>query len=304
MKKVVKSRNYIFTINNYNKTILNRFIKVSKSLEKHSYICYGLEIAPSTGTKHIQGYIQLNDNQRFTFLHNYFSLKRKGEILKFHVQQAKGTYEENKKYASKDGDFQEYGEPKKQGARSDLTALKELVRKNPTDIFNIVDSYTNNNQQLRYVQNLQQYYFKKRSYKKPPVVLWIYGESGTGKSHSVYESFDEENICSVSNYDWLGTDYIQQEVFLLDDFRPYNIKFNHLLKITDKYPISLFYKGGQIPLNSPYIIITTPKSIEDTYIGDLSFTEDLKQLKRRCIEVPILSLYGITIKEFLQRLDK
>ena len=90
-----KTRRYIFTVNNYSKKDLKRFHTLAESLEKHRYICYGLEVA-GTGTPHIQGYIELNEAQRFTFLHNYFDFKRKGEVLKFHIQPAKGTAEQNR----------------------------------------------------------------------------------------------------------------------------------------------------------------------------------------------------------------
>jgi hypothetical protein len=52
-KKDLKTRNYLYTINNYTKKDLKKFIKLAESLEKHRYVCFGLEVAPTTGTKHI-----------------------------------------------------------------------------------------------------------------------------------------------------------------------------------------------------------------------------------------------------------
>ena len=66
--------------------------------------------------------------------------------------------------------------------------------------------------------------------------------------------------------------------------------FNTVLKITDRYPFTLEYKGGQIPLNSPYIVFTSPKCINLTFITG---TEDLKQLKRRIIEIDLDSVANI-----------
>jgi hypothetical protein len=71
-----RSRNYQITINNYTKTNLREFTKRAKALEKHNYICYGLEIAPTTGTKHIQGYIQLNEAMTYSALQKYFNLQK------------------------------------------------------------------------------------------------------------------------------------------------------------------------------------------------------------------------------------
>ena len=296
MDKKIKSRNYIFTINNYTKSMFKKLELKACTLEKHSYICYGLEEAPETGTKHIQGYVELKDNQRFTFLHNYFDLKKKGKKEKFHIQPAKGTAEQNKRYSSKDGNFFEFGVAKIRG-RSDLTELKTRVSENPSNIREIVKEDCNNYQQIRYAENLQKYYLEDRSPKKPPVVLWIHGNTGIGKTRLIYNSF--ESICSVSDYKWPGNAYQQQECFLLDDFRKEDIPFNTLLKIIDRYPFSLAYKGGFIAFNSPFIIITTPYSIEETY-GNIY--EDLKQLKRRITKV--INLEETEIENIKNYLDE
>jgi len=257
--------------------MLKRLEIISKSLEKHQYICYGLEIGSKSKIKHIQGYIELKGAQRLTFLQNYFNLQKNNKKLKFHIEPAKGSCEENQKYTQKDGKWYEFGKPKQKG-RSDLVELKNLVSKNPKEIGKIIKENCTNNQQLRFVENLQKYYFEDRDRKRPSTVLWIYGESGIGKSKLVYDSFD--SVHSVSDCKWPGDKYAQQECFLLDDFRENDLPFNVLLKIIDRYPFSLQYKGGFIPLNSPYIVITSPKSIVETF-SFLSKDEDLEQIRRR-----------------------
>ncbi|MEO5646702.1 MAG: hypothetical protein ABIQ91_04485, partial [Candidatus Paceibacterota bacterium] len=251
-----KSRRYIFTVNNYPKKDLKRFHALAESLEKHRYICYGLETAETTGTPHIQGYIELNEAQRFTFLHNYFGFKRKGELIKFHIQPAKGTAEQNKKYDSKEGSFFEFGEPMTQGARNDLKLIKEAVKADPKKLSTIIDEMANNQQQLRFAESLAKYYFPSRNPNIQPKVFWIYGQTGVGKTRLVYRCFPD--ICSVSDYKWIGTGYVQNECLLFDDFRDGNLPFEQLIKITDRYPYTLPVKGGHVELNSPYIIFTSP----------------------------------------------
>jgi len=298
-KKEGKSRNYCFTINNYSERDLKRFHALAESLEKHRYVCYGLEIAPSTGTKHIQGYIELSIAQRLTFLHNYFNFKKDKKLFKFHIDIANGNAEQNKKYVSKDGKFFEYGEPQTQGSRNDLKQIKEAVKENPKDIARIIDELANNNQQLKFAQGLQQYYFKHRDPNNPPIVLWIFGSTGIGKTFLVYRTF--KDICPVSSYDWLGTGYTQQECFLLDDFREFSLTFDQVLKITDRYPFMLFYKGSQIPLNSPFIIFTSPKSIDYTFRSTKG--EDIGQLKRRIKEIDLDTIENIDAID-LRNLDE
>ncbi len=281
-EKGKKSRNYCFTINNYIEADLERFHKLAESLDKHGYICYGLETAPSTGTRHIQGYVQLKSSQRFTFLHGYFDFKKDKKLLKFHIEPAKGTLEENKAYAKKDGKFYEFGEPVSQGARTDLQEIKRLVKENPKDINKIIDEHASNFQQLRFAQSIQPIYFQHRDPSPPPIVYWIFGSTGIGKTSLVYRTFTD--VCSVSNYEWLGTDYKQNECFLLDDFREFSLSFDQILKLTDRYPYTVFFKGSQIPFNSPFIIFTSPKSIQFTFTNT---RENLEQLKRRILEIDL-----------------
>lgn len=270
-----KARNYIFTINNYTDDILKEFTNTAKSLKKHQYICYGLEIAPTTGTKHIQGYIQLSDNQAFTFLHNYFDLQKDGERLKFHLQPARGTLKENQVYTQKAGEWFEFGVPKKAG-RSDLTRLRELVMENPYDRDRVVKEECSNLQQIKYVEKLYQYLIEPRDPDTPSVVFWIYGTPGIGKTKLVHDSFD--SVFTVSDLKWPGDGYGGEECFLIDDYRSEDMSFQQLLRITDRYPYKIAYKGGSIHLNSPYIVITCPNSINKEF----SFLkENLKQLKRR-----------------------
>ena len=198
--KETKSRRFSFTVNNYTQKDLKNFHKLANSLENHRYICYGLEIAPTTGTKHIQGYIELKNAQRFIYLHNYFNFTKNGKQLKFHIDISNGTAEENKKYTSKDGKFYEFGEPLTQGVRTDLLKIKQMVKENPKEINRIIDEYGNNLQQVRFTQILQPIYLPERDKHTPPTVYWIFGSSGIGKTRLVFQTFDD-NRC-VSSYGW------------------------------------------------------------------------------------------------------
>ncbi|MEO6536499.1 MAG: hypothetical protein ABIT47_02315 [Candidatus Paceibacterota bacterium] len=282
--KDFRSRRFQFTINNYPKKDIKRFHELAESLEKHRYICYGFEKAESTGTPHIQGYVELTQAQRYTFLHSYFNFKRKGEVLKFHIEVANGTAEDNKKYCKKEGDFYEFGEPATQGSRTDLKEIKEAVRADPKATPRIIDEMANNQQQLRYIESLAPYYLKQRSPSIPPKVFWIYGQTGIGKTSLVYRCFSD--ICSVSEGNWPGTGYRQNECLLFDDFREGTINFEQLLKIADRYPYDLQFKGGFVPLNSPYIVFTSPECIDQSFTW-LGRGENLMQLKRRVTEIYI-----------------
>lgn len=283
-----KSRNYCFTINNYTPEDLEKLHSLGSELSNHHFLIFGLELAPETGTKHLQGYIQLNDAQRFKYLHKYFALKRNNKLFKFHIEIANGTPEQNIKYCSKDGDFYQYGTPVSQGKRTDMIEIKECIKENPKDINKIIDERANNLQQLKFAQSIQPIYLTHRDPSHPPKVYWIFGSTGVGKTSLIYRTFSD--VCSVSSPRWAGTGYNQNDVLLFDDIREFDMSFNDLLKITDRFPYTLEKKHGQIPLNSPFIIFTSPYSIDRTFA---STKENLKQLKRRIIEIDLDSVENI-----------
>jgi hypothetical protein len=277
--------------------------KIAKGLESHKYICYGLEVAPTTGNKHIQGYIQLKDRKKFTFLHEYFDLQKKGKLDKFHIEIAKGSVKKNQKYTSKTRDedavpnevWLEYGTPTKQGKRTDLTDLKEKLREDPKALRELMEDDVVSTQQMRFIEGMQKYMFKHRDPKTPPKIFWLYGSTGKGKTKLVYDSF--ESICTVSDFKWPGNFYYQEECLLLDDFREKDIAFHTLLKILDRYPFTLAVKGSFVPLNSPFIVITSPQSIRNTFIESF---EDVKQLERRITAEINLDIEEIkNLKEYI-----
>jgi hypothetical protein len=67
---------------------------------------------------------------------------------------------------------------------------------------------------------------------------------------------------------------------IIDDFRPSQFSFQELLRLLDRYPHQVEYKGGTRQFLAKTIIITTPLSIEETF----SINENINQLQRRISE--------------------
>lgn len=89
--QLVAGKNWCFTLNNYTDRDKLK-LEGLYSTQIVDYICYGEEIA-STGTKHLQGYLQLAKKARLTGLQ-----KIHGRACWI---KAKGNAEQNKKYCSK-----------------------------------------------------------------------------------------------------------------------------------------------------------------------------------------------------------
>jgi len=117
------SRAYVWTLNNYTPEQVAK-LRTSVGKAGIKYIGWGYEVAPTTGTPHLQGYMQSTE-------------KTKERIFKatgLYVELARGTYGDNTNYITKDGEHEEYGTANKQhmghggqGQRSDLNGVKKAI---------------------------------------------------------------------------------------------------------------------------------------------------------------------------------
>lgn len=117
------ARAYIFTKNNYTEEDEER-LRQCIGKARITYIIWGREIAPTTGTPHLQGYMQSNEKMK----------ERIHKATGLFVEIARASYEENRcNYCAKDGDWEEHGIPNKehaghgQGRRTDLAGVKKSI---------------------------------------------------------------------------------------------------------------------------------------------------------------------------------
>lgn len=116
-----------------------------------------------------------------------------------------------------------------------------------------------------------------------PRILWFYGPTGTGKSRAASE-FGPSIFWAPTDKFWFDG-YDGQETVVLDDYRRNYCTFTLLLKLLDRYAMQVPIKGGYTNFCCRNIIITTPKSIRETWAGRTD--ESIQQLYRRvCIDSP------------------
>lgn len=119
---------YVFTVNNYTSQDEAAY-QACIGTRGITYVIYGREIAPTTGTPHLQGYLQCNHK----------NTKRLNDALpcKKHIM-AKGSWQKNYDYVTKGGDWIAFGDPDQehpgqgQGRRSDLAGVKEAIERGET----------------------------------------------------------------------------------------------------------------------------------------------------------------------------
>ena len=179
----------------------------------------------------------------------------------------------DQKYLKKDHEFEEFGTMEKQGKRNDIEVIKDIVKKGGTmsDIISESTSY----QSMKCGELLLKYNELPREIEKIEVI-WYYGESGSGKTKSIFDT--EVNIFRPTTYKW-WEGYDGHSVVLIDDFRPTFCSFVNLLKLTDIYPFRVQTKGGSRQVKYKKIYITSHLSPAQ-YYEELD-KGDYLQLKRR-----------------------
>lgn len=278
-----KSRLYVFTFNNYDEEQLR---EAADSWQDHcTYLGYGQEIAPTTGTPHLQGLVRFTNACRPASASRELGLTfgiRNGQHI--HVERARGTFGQAKAYCSKEGRFHQYGEEPAQGKRTDLSivaekitngeSMAEAIREHPS-VF------------IRYSKGLigyQQLFQPRRDFKTR--VIWCYGPTGTGKSRWCHEQAPEAFWKDGRSKWWDG--YANESDVIIDDFRPNKeLPLSYILRLFDRYPFQVECKGSSLTFNSRRIFVTAPWDPEALY-RELPFEmadEDIRQVCRRVDEV-------------------
>lgn len=268
---MTKARAYAFTLNNPTDEEFEQI----KTL-KYKYIILGDEIAPDTGTPHIQGYVQFNSPTSFN------TIKKK--IPRAHIEPAYASGHQNQEYCSKQQIRFEDGIRPKPGQRTDIDNIKQYVQETPNA--NMVDIITNNstnNQTIKYAESLLKYLEKGRNTK--PKVLWYHGDTGTGKTLQAFTDYPDA-YPKDNDHAWFDG-YDAHETIIIDDMRYDTFKYNHLLKILDRYPNRVNVKGGTRQNLAHTIIITAPQSPQEMFENKI--TENIGQLLRRIDEIKIFT---------------
>lgn len=237
-----RSRSWCFTTNNYS---AEDVIRVEEVATLTSYLVYGKEIGEK-GTPHLQGYMYFDNAKSFSKIQK---IMPKGT----HLEVAKGSADQASTYCKKDQDYKEFGTIPAQGKRNDISLIKDEITKGGgmEQIIEIATNY----QTLRTAELLLKYVERKRNYK--PNVVWIYGESGTGKTKTAYEAIPNAYRKSNSTGKWWDG-YDGHEDVILDDLKDTSEAFySVLLELTDRYDCRVEQKGSTRQFLGKNIYITS-----------------------------------------------
>lgn len=268
-KRARRYTKFILTINNYPENWKELF-------RLDSFVAYAIgcpEVAPTTGTPHIQGYIRYEVGHA----RSLDSVKKRYRF----AAPANGNDLQNRnychkigQYAGKDGVFGpnpdafELGALSHQGARKDLSAVQQAVFSGQTmaEMTYGINGSTppiRNQNHLKFAESLIKIHAQVRDSTIDPRVEWWYGPSATGKSRAAFAEFPDAYVAMENSKWWDG--YESQSTVIIDDFSSDWCSFRTLLKILDRYPYRIEVKGSSTQLVATTFIITSEKPPEAQY---------------------------------------
>ena len=240
------------------------------SLSNRRYIVAALELAPTTGHKHIHCYIQFSKPARLS----------QKKLLAIDVRRVTHTLSKVIEYVKKDNNIIiEEGEFVTRGGYRGLT-IKEAAE------LTFEEELEQDVQQVKLIQyakqHVAQHQASEERYFEPVTVHWLYGPTGTGKSRRAFEA----GAYRLTYRDGFFNDWGDAKILWLDDYRG-EIPYNLFLQLLDGYRNSLIanIKGGHKVVNYDEMYITSPLSPQECYPRQAEKTDSIKQLLRRITEV-------------------
>jgi len=287
----IRSRAWIFTWNNPP----DDYTSVLDGIDCR-YIIGGEEVAPSTGTRHIQGYVYFREAKTVGPVRGLFA--------GCHVACARGSAVQNRDYCSKTREEDETpnavvysrgdipmddagrgsSERNRWQVTRDAAQLGDLETV-PADIF------------IRYYGNLRRIerdYMPRVNALGAPCGIWIYGRAGTGKSLSVQRQFPDHYPKPRSMW-WDG--YQREPVVCCDDVGKYDVRLGDRFKQwADCFPFIAENKGGSVIIRPKHFIVTSQYRIEDIW-EDPETREALNRrfriINKGCLEEEIEIVPGV-----------
>lgn len=258
---MARSRNYCFTINNWDQADIEWFEEVDVK-----FIVIGKEEG-ELGTKHLQGYCNFKNE------HTLKSLKKVHPTAHWEIR--RGTDEQAYDYCIKDGDYLERGKRQmSQAAKGEAGKLSAEERRKMAESGDYSQLPPEHDKAYDYVHR------KKLAESITDTVAldnhWLKGRSGVGKSRAIRDTFTSFYSKAINKW-WDGYNY--EKVVLIDDVDQSTTEWlPRLLKIwADHYAFNGEMKGAMLKMRPLIVLVTSQVGI-----GACCKTqEEIEALERR-----------------------
>lgn len=314
---------FVFTVNNptgaclplpdFGPKLASALLR-GKTRYEMAYAVWSHETA-SSGTPHLQGYLQLKKKVK------HQALKNKMAPFGAWLQRANGTAQENIDYighTGKHGDKPgliagpwEYGtvDHTTSGQRTDLDAMVNAIKAG-SSLKDLCKDHTQG--MLKYFGNAskisQLLSEKVRAWRTE---LYIYtGRAGSGKSYSAHEEareflqqlgMDEEPydlmVPSKGQPLWFQ-DYTGQAVVIIDDFYG-SIDIDFIKRLIDEYPVKVNVKNGNAQFLARRVYITSNVGWKNWWAAELlANANNIEAIQRRItVEKTFTETYEERVQE-------
>jgi len=270
-----QAKSWTFTTFDYDEKSVDALKLKADSVE---LLCFQEEKCPSTGRRHLQGFVRFNGNKRLAAVKTWL-----GDDAA-HLEIAKGTPRANLDYCSKadsaTGDFRfQHGDfdLHVQGKRTDLDVVVERIRAGDS-MESINDQFPT--QVIKFGRGIQLsrslHLARLAPSTFPRTVIVLYGRSGSGKSLWARQfaqannlTVYSKNLTKSSDTQWFDG-YDGEACLILDDFTDQAVSFRELLIWTDIYKHRIQVKGAMSMAAWSHVIITSnicPNFWYESYVG-------------------------------------
>lgn len=282
-----RSRAFAFTIYSDERPIRQDYMR---------YIAGQREICPTTGRPHWQYFIYLKEAMTLKALIKAVPQ----EWNKPHIEICMGSMQQNLEYCSKKeglaGTFMEHGIKPNQGERSDLkVACKEALEGGISAVKSdiaLVKFHRGLTAMLSIRKSTTPHIYNK------PRVIWLHGETGTGKSREAL-TFDPCLYKQTSTDGWFDG-YYDQKTILIDDFSTGTFPLRELLQLLDGYRYQAKVKGGFVYIDKVTTIFITSHYHPEEYFPKNRYQEIL----RRISEIRLVGGVSITSPTSVESFEK
>ncbi len=251
--------------------------------ENYRAIVFQLEICPTTGRKHVQGYVEFSRSMRFSAV-----VRILGGRARVYVRL--GTQTDAVRYVTKE----ETRVPSTQPVRLGTLRAEDGQSSDAYTCFR--DALDDSEQSIRTVavnhfplmmkhRNAAIWYRSldtpKRIWNPRVVVLW--GASGTGKTRAANDLFPKAYwLCppNVRNGPIWFTGYAGEADIIIDDFYGW-MQWTQLLRLLDRYPCNVLVHGSSVPFLGRNIVITSNVHPKEWYDYEKSDFMKYEALSRR-----------------------
>jgi len=291
----------VFTLNNYTDAEYKWFTEDFAPTTK--WIIIGKEVGENE-TPHLQGACILGTRMSFSKVKTLLGFKRA------HFESMRGKPVDSRVYCSKqDSDPFEMGSLPTPGKRTDVQNAVLRIQ-NGASVKSLAADEEGGVAIVKFHRGLTILRSLTRPPRvKPPRIFWFFGPTGTGKTRCAFElgrllctsnggSTPDDIWISSGGLRWFNG-YDGHAVAIFDDFRAKHVtSFAYFLRLLDRYPMEVEFKGGFVNWEPSYIFITCPYSPLGAFEKrNKHVPEDIEQLYRRINE------FGGKVLEFETRAE-